>query len=381
MSVLKIILFLLQALFAVRAFGRMIATADGTRIRAAATPTSPAERVTVLVPVLNEERRLAPCLEGLSAQGRAVASIVVIDGGSTDGTRDLVRHWAEQDSRISLIDASPVPAGVNGKAHNLHVGFAALPEDTGWVLTIDADVRPKPGLIDAMLAHARQSGVSALSMATQQELSGAGEALLHPSMLATLVYRFGIPGHATTNPDLIQANGQCFLARAEVLRDVGGFTHVLHDVSEDVTLARLIAMNGHAVGFHESDNLVSVEMYNGWRDAWDNWTRSLPMRDRFTTKSSAVGLLQVTLAQALPTMIGPIALFTGRRSPLALLNMGLFIGRIGVLAGISRAYRSRPLTYWLSPVSDIFVVARIWTMWARRVHSWRGRTLVAGEPT
>lgn len=373
------ILTVLQGLFAARSFARMARTSRGARIERATASPANAGSVAVLLPVLNEEGRLGPCLDGLAAQGPALGRILVIDGGSTDGTRALVQRRAVTDPRIALLDASPVPAGVNGKAHNLDAGYRALPEGTRWVLTIDADVRPRPGLVDALLRHAATTNVDAFSVATQQELSGAGEGLVHPAMLATLVYRFGIPGHATTDPAQVQANGQCALYRRTVLDAVGGFGGVLRDVSEDVTLARIIALHGTPVGFYESDDLVRVEMYAGWRDAWDNWTRSLPMRDRFTARSSAVGLVEATLAQGLPSLLGPLAILSGQRRPLLLLNIGLFLARLGVLAGTARAYRTRPWTYWLSPLADPFVIARIWMMWARRVHTWRGRTLVAGD--
>ncbi len=379
LRIVTTIIAAIQGLFAARSFARMARTASGTRIERSPAASGDAGSVTVLLPVLNEERRLGPCLDGLAAQGASLKHILIIDGGSTDGTRALVQRRAAVDPRIQLVDASPVPPGVNGKAHNLETGFRALSDGTDWVLTIDADVRPQPGLIDALLHHAREEGVNALSVATQQELSGAGEGLVHPSMLATLVYRFGIPGHATKDPAQIQANGQCALYRRDVLDRVGGFSRVLHDVSEDVTLARIIALGGTPVGFYESDDLVRVEMYAGWRDAWDNWTRSLPMRDRFTDRSSAIGLVEATLAQGLPSLLGPIALLSGQRGPLMLLNIGLFLARIGVLAGTARAYRTRPWTYWFSPLADPFVIARIWMMWARRVHTWRGRTLVAGD--
>jgi dolichol-phosphate mannosyltransferase len=335
----------------------------------------------VLVPVLNEVHRLSPCLDGLTSQGAAVAEILVIDGGSTDGTIELVQRWVEQDPRVTLIDASPIPERVNGKAHGLQVGYARVSPDSTWILTIDADVRPDRDLVVSMLAHAQVANVNAFSVATEQELSSEAEGLVHPSMLATLVYRFGIPGNATTNPHQVQANGQCFLVRRDILDAVGGFSQVLHDVSEDVTLARLIAMRGNRVGFYESAGLVHVEMYENLRDAWDNWSRSLPMRDRFTVGSSALALAESTLVQALPMWLTPLYIITsGRNHPAALLNIGLVIARFGVLSGMSRAYRVVPWTYWLSPVFDLFVLVRIWMMWGRRIHSWRGRTLVSGDP-
>lgn len=380
MNRLALLLSIVQACAALRVFGRMIRTANGSRIRLREDAGGRGERVTVLVPVLNEAARLNPCLEGLSAQGPEVETILVIDGGSDDGTQDLVRRWGGRDTRIRLIDASPVPPDVNGKAHGLQTGYENSDRSSEWIMTIDADVRPQPELVASMVGHARSEKVNALSVATRQQLSGPAEGIVHPAMLASLVYRFGIPGHATSNLQEVQANGQCFLARRSVLNEVGGFSLLMHDVAEDVTLARLIARGHHRVGFYESDDLVHVEMYASWRDAWDNWARSLPMRDRFTTVSSFVALAEATLTQVLPFWMTILfSLRLGRRHPATTLNVGLLAGRMGVLAGMARAYRIVPWTYWISPLADIAVLARIWVMWGRRVHVWRGRRLVSGE--
>ena len=371
------LLAVIQVLLAVPVFARLIATANGRRIRRQSDPV--AGRVSVLVPVLNEEARLEPCLARLAAQGDDVAEILVIDGGSTDGTRALVCRWMERDVRFRLIDAAPVPEGVNGKAHGLRVGLEHASAATDWVLTIDADVRPQPMLARSLLAHAAAEGVQALSAATLQRVSGSSEALLHPSMLTTLVYRYGIPGHATDRVERVQANGQCFLVRRDLLEAIGGFDGVLDSVCEDVTLARAIAGRGTPVGFYETEGLVAVEMYAGWREAWDNWMRSLPMRDRFSGPEHPRGLAEVVLVQALPLWLAPIAwLAGGRRHPAAIVNGALLAARLGVLAGTARAYERRPWSYWLSPLCDLPVALQLFVMSCRRHHTWRGRAFVSG---
>jgi Glycosyl transferase family 2 len=101
---------------------------------------------------------------------------------------------------VRLVDASPTPDDWNGKAWNLYVGLERAGADVAWILTVDADVRPAPLLVRSLLAHARRTGLAAFSVATRQEVSGVGEALLHPALLTTLVYRFGLPGGATSSP-------------------------------------------------------------------------------------------------------------------------------------------------------------------------------------
>src|SRR5690349_12874738 len=80
-----------------------------------------------------------------------------------------------------------------------------------WILTIDADVHPSPALARSLLATAKERNLRMLSVATTQRLSGVAEGLLHPALLATLVYRFGRPGGSTRSPSGAIANGQCCL--------------------------------------------------------------------------------------------------------------------------------------------------------------------------
>ncbi|HZC06443.1 MAG TPA: glycosyltransferase [Ktedonobacterales bacterium] len=342
------------------------------------------ERISVLLPVLNEARRIGRCLDGLLAQGPEVGEILVVDGGSTDGTQALVARYQQRDARVRLLDASPVAEGWNGKAWGLERGLRAMAPVCGWALTIDADTVPAPGLARALLAHAVESDEAAFSIATRQEIGGVGEGLLHPTLLTTLVYRFGPPGHAVTRVDQAQANGQCCLFRRDALEAVGGFAAVRASICEDVTIVRLLVSKGAAVGFYEAGDLIRVRMYEGWRETWRNWTRSLPMRDRFFGVAGVVGLLEVTFAQALAplTLAGLLATWrpiTPLRGALLGVTLTLTALRIGTLVGVSRAYVRRPRSFWLSPLSDVPVAIQLWVSALRRRHVWRGRVLLRGE--
>ena len=370
------LLALVQLGSGLRVLWRLVQTAGGARINpsdAAAVESS----VTVLLPVLNEAERVSPCLDGLLAQPAEVGAILVIDGGSTDATRELVATYARREPRVRLVDAAPIPAGVNGKAHGLQAGLTNAP-DSEWVLTIDADVRPARALTRSLLAMAARTGDGVFSVATGQRLSGAAEGILHPALLTTLVYRYGIPGHATRQPDRVQANGQCCLIRRSALDAVGGFASGLGSVCEDVTVARAIAATGQSVGFYEAaDGLVWTAMYAGWRDAWTNWTRSLPMLDDRSGPAARLGLADVCLVQALPL---PVLVMTRLRSSrpsplLRLVNIVLVATRLGVLAGTARAYQSPPWTYWLSPLADLPVAIKLLHSATRRQHIWRGRPM------
>ena len=368
-----------QAFLAIRVLLRMLRSAGGERITPEEAQHASEDPVTVIVPVLNEYDRLSPCLEGLIAQGKEVAEILVVDGGSSDGTQTLVSMYAQRDCRIQVIDASPVPSEWNGKAWGLQVGLLSARPDTKWILTIDADVRPRPLLVRSLLGRAKRATISALSVATLQEIEGIGEGLLHPSLLTTLVYRFGIPGKASCNVHEVQANGQCFLLRRNVLESCGGFEAAHNSLCEDITLARTLVTNGHPVGFYEAGEMVSVKMYADWRDTWRNWPRSLPMRDQFSGFHTLIGWLEIALVQALPLpILLLLALTSKRRNWPTMLNVMLVAMRLGVLSGTARAYRHRPWSYWLSPLCDLPVSMQLGRCALQRRHIWRGRILVRG---
>jgi glycosyltransferase involved in cell wall biosynthesis len=59
--------------------------------------------VSVLMPVLNEERFVAQALDSILAQNYPNLEILVIDGGSKDRTCEIVRDYQQNDSRIRLI--------------------------------------------------------------------------------------------------------------------------------------------------------------------------------------------------------------------------------------------------------------------------------------
>ncbi len=364
----------LQLLLALRVIRRLVRTAGGSLIEI--SHESRPEQVSVILPVVNEAARIRACLECLVAQPEAVKEILVVDGGSTDGTQSIVERYQARDRRVRLVDASPVPGDWTGKAWGLYAGLKNTDARSQWVLCIDADVRCSPLLVPSLLAHAERTGVSTFSVATRQHLSGLGEALLHPSLLTTLVYRFGVPGKATRNPHQVQANGQCFISPRETLLKNDAFRAAQLSLCEDVTIARRLAECGEAIGFYESDGLVWVRMYEDWHETWRNWPRSLPTRDQYFGWREATGLLEVLLVQSLPLPLLSIAYTAGASGWVVAINLILGLTRLGVLMGIARAYEWRPWTYWFSPLLDLPVALRLITSALRRRQVWRGRVYV-----
>ena len=81
-------------------------------------PTSDAyPLVTVILPIRNEARYIARCLKALLTQDYPPDKIevLVVDGMSDDGTREIVAQFVQEGARVQLIDNPPriVPTALN----------------------------------------------------------------------------------------------------------------------------------------------------------------------------------------------------------------------------------------------------------------------------
>src|SRR5690606_1400221 len=69
--------------------------------REAGIEDSPPPRVTVAMPVYNGADYIERALDSLLAQDFEDFELIISDNGSTDGTDEIARRYAERDPRIS----------------------------------------------------------------------------------------------------------------------------------------------------------------------------------------------------------------------------------------------------------------------------------------
>ncbi len=235
--------------------------------------------VSVVIPTLNEALRISPLLAGLSKQSYEVREIIVVDSRSQDGTPDLVKAVQKQDPRFRVMTDDPLPSGWVGRPWALHNGYLSSSEASEWVLGMDADTIPDPGLVAGLVKTARSRGYDLVSLSPQFILKYPGECWLQPALLMTLLYRTDPSGIDTELPERVMANGQCFLCRRSVLTAVNGYTSASASFCDDVTLARNIAAQGFKVGFLDGAKVFKVRMYEGAMETWKEWGRSLDLKD------------------------------------------------------------------------------------------------------
>ena len=342
--------------------------------------------VSVVVPTLNEAERISPCLAGLSRQSYEVREITVVDSQSQDGTPDLVKAVQQKDPRFRVMTDDPLPAGWVGRPWALHNGFLHSSEECEWILGVDADTQPNPGLVASLVRTAQAGGYDLVSLSPQFILQYPGECWLQPALLMTLLYRFDPAGVNTPVAERVMANGQCFLCRRSVLAQVGGYTSASSSFCDDVTLARNIAAGGFKVGFLDGAKVLKVRMYEGAAQTWKEWGRSLDLKDASSTAQLWGDLWLLLSVQGLPLLVVLSYLFLSPHFPyseivpllLLRLNLFLLVVRIALLFAIVPSYdRTRAeggWLFWLSPLADPLAVLRIFLSAFRTPTQWRGRS-------
>ncbi len=370
----------LQTLLLLRLAARL---AGGRTRRPAERPMPEGSRqgspgLTILVACLNEAGRIGPCLEGLGRQGSPVTEILVIDSGSTDGTRALVEAAAARDPRFRLVTDPPLPPDWIGKAWALQYGttLAANP----WVLGMDADTAAEPGCAAAVLAAAAREGFDIVSFAPRFDGQTPAERWVQPALLVSLLYRTGAAGDPRVTPSRVLANGQCFLARREVLLAHGGYAPVRDSFAEDVSLVRHLAERGVRVGFLDGSRLYTVRSYRGVRQMWREWGRSLDLKDATSRARQAADTLFVVLAQGVQWPLALALALTWSAIPaspartlLAASTAGLLAARWLLLLPLRASYARRGITWWLSPLADPLAAYRLVLSSLTRPRAWRTR--------
>ena len=106
-------------------------------------------KVSVIVPVRDEEDSIRELLESLLAQTHPPDEIVITDGGSVDATPDIIDDYRLKGAPVKLIRAG---AALPGRGRNL----AAAQATCEWLAFTDGGIRLAKDWLEALMAKARE---------------------------------------------------------------------------------------------------------------------------------------------------------------------------------------------------------------------------------
>jgi succinoglycan biosynthesis protein ExoA len=131
----------------------------------AAPPAAAAAFVSIVVPALNEEAYIEACLRSLLAQWPAAAcEILVMDGGSTDRTPEIVAELARRHPQLRLLHN---PRRIQSAAMNLAARLAS-PRAT-ILVRADAHAHYPPGFVRRCVAELLRTGATSVVVPMRTE--------------------------------------------------------------------------------------------------------------------------------------------------------------------------------------------------------------------
>jgi rSAM/selenodomain-associated transferase 2 len=167
-------------------------------------------RLAIVVPVLNEAAAVQAALQALAPLRAQGHQVIVVDGGSLDGTPDIAAPWADH-----VLRSAP------GRARQMNTGAAAAQADV--LLFLHADTRLPPQADQAI-----QSAIQTGAMWGRFDVQINGRSWLLPMVAALMNLRSRWTGIGTGD--------QAIFVQAARFKQVGGYAE--QPLMEDIELCR-----------------------------------------------------------------------------------------------------------------------------------------------
>jgi hypothetical protein len=202
--------------------------------------------VAVVVPNWNGRRWLPGCLDALAGQSLPPDEVVVVDNGSTDGSRELVaERWP--DVRVLALGEN------TGFAHAANQGIAAVEVEA--IALVNTDVVLAADWLERMTAALRADGGLAAVACKMVDLSDpgvvydAGDFLRRDGVCEQRGRFHRDDGRWDEPGEVFSACAGAALYRREALLAAGGFDERLFAYLEDVDLGLRLRMWGWRCGY------------------------------------------------------------------------------------------------------------------------------------
>lgn len=245
-----------------------------TETRLPRTGKTSGSLVSVLIPARNEEKNIGNILSDLLSQEYSDIEIIVFNDQSDDMTAEIVRGYAENDSRITLVNSDGLPEGWLGKNFACH--SMALKASGKYLLFIDADVRISDNTIGRAVGFSEKHGLNLISIFPLQKIVTTGERITVPNMNFILVSLLPlILVRKLRFPSLAAANGQFMFFTTKEYGEIMPHEKMKKEKVEDILIARDYKKKRFRVACLLGDDSTTCRMYFGFSDAVKGFSKNV----------------------------------------------------------------------------------------------------------
>jgi len=289
---------------------------------------------TAVISVWNRKEELRANLEGLRAQTRPFADVVVVDNASTDGTAELV---AAEYPEVRLVR---MPNSDYGACETFNVGFASV--TTPLLAILDDDVVLPPEWLEKCVARLAQEPPTTAVLSTK---------VVEPEMPDS----YKNAPSVNTERYMSTFRGCGSLARTDALREAGWYDEYLFIYGNERDLTCRLLNKGYRVlqypgveTFHRQPFGVQMgkrSLYYHARNAWITMLKYAPLGD----------LLRM------PWLVVTRVLLRGGGQEAE----GEVTDATGTI-GIGRAVRETPGSFWILIKASFGVLRALPHVWRHR---------------
>lgn len=307
--------------------------------------------LTIIVPARDEATRIGRCLAGIADQRLTAVQVIVLDDGSTDDTAAIAQQFRQQLPGLRVLPGAPLPAGWAGKCWACWQAVQA--SQTEWLLFLDADTAPLPGMVATLLRYARVNQLDLLTLLPLLELRSFWERVLLPPFVGLIQAVYPLDQVNDPRSPLALANGQCILVRRAVYLAVDGHRAVRDSVLEDVRLAQTIKDAGYHMRAVGGPQLMRVRMYTSFGEVAEGLRKNAiaGFRAGGNLRSGLGGARQALLA------FGPLTLIA---AGLLLRVAGATSGSLVLVFGLGLLLLT--LSYWGYVIRRLHQISPLWAI-------------------
>jgi GT2 family glycosyltransferase len=200
--------------------------------------------VSVVVVCWNSKEHLPTCLGSLHRQTYPSVEVIVVDNGSTDGSREYVES-AHPWVRVHAIDRN------RGYAPANNAGFGIATGD--YLIVINPDTEVEPDFVGELVAAVDQEGVglatSRICFFDDRDRINASGNGIHVTGLGYCL-GLGLPAGDFEKPARVASVSGCaFMIRRDALDRIGGFDDDYFTYVEDTDLSLRANLAGYGIAY------------------------------------------------------------------------------------------------------------------------------------
>ncbi len=354
-------------------------------------------RISVIVPAYNEVDNIQDCIMSIlnsTSLSDENLKVWVVDDQSTDETLIILQTLQQnlRDPRLKLIPGLPRPEAQVWIGKNWACAQAAECAGGEFLLFIDADVRLKPGAIEAAIQTAVAENIDLLNCIPALVCGSLAEWLVQPLIFINLLISLNYKVVKDPKTETAFAAGPFMLFRGSAYEQIGGHQAVASQVAEDVALARLIKHNGLKLGYRLGAKIATLRMYRSWSALWEGWTKVLYVGAQRNLLIMLYLAMVMLIIYSIPWL--GLIIILGKSLVIGWETIDLLTIGIALIAIIiqyklrtlaAEAFYSPPKYWWLHGLGGLLVavmaiasVIKTETGWG---WTWRGRSLKEPIPS